>query len=100
MEAGRHFSFGEIVKKFEPAVKILGRVQPAFLTSSGLSSHVLMDSERFLASPACRRRAQNDNLKWCVILRGELCPEESFRRFKKKETFLAEVIAACEKCGG
>jgi hypothetical protein len=27
-----------------------------------------------------------------------LCPEESLRRFEE-EIFLAEVIAACEKCG-
>jgi len=45
------------------------------------------------------RFAQNENLKRCVILRGGLCPEESLRRYKKKGTFLAGVIAACEKCG-
>src|SRR5258708_10458264 len=45
------------------------------------------------------RFAQNDNLKQCVILRGGLCPEESLRRFEEEELFLADVIAACEKCG-
>ena len=45
------------------------------------------------------RFAQNDNLKQCVILRGGLCPEESLRRFEGEEIFLADIIAACEKCG-
>ena len=45
------------------------------------------------------RFAQNDNLKLSVILRGGLCPEESLRRFEEEEIFLADVIAACEKCG-
>jgi hypothetical protein len=27
-----------------------------------------------------------------------LCPEESLRRFEEEEIFLADVIAACEKC--
>jgi hypothetical protein len=45
------------------------------------------------------RFAQNDKLKLCVILRGGLCPEESLRRFEGEEIFLADVIAACEKCG-
>src|SRR4029077_12412067 len=45
------------------------------------------------------RFAQNDDLKPGVILRGCLCPEESVRGFEEEEIFLAEVIAACEKCG-
>jgi len=28
-----------------------------------------------------------------------LCPEESLRRFEEEEIFLADAIAACEKCG-
>jgi hypothetical protein len=28
-----------------------------------------------------------------------LCPEESLRRFVGEEIFLADIIAACEKCG-
>jgi hypothetical protein len=45
------------------------------------------------------RFAQNDNLKQCVILRGGLCPEESLRGLEKEGLFLADVIAAYEKCG-
>src|SRR6266852_3196516 len=44
------------------------------------------------------RFAQNDNLKQCVILRGGLCPEESLCRLEEEDLFLADVIAACEKC--
>ena len=45
------------------------------------------------------RFAQNDNLKQGVILRGGLCPEESLRGPEEEELFLADVIAAFEKCG-
>jgi hypothetical protein len=45
------------------------------------------------------RFAQNDNLRQCVILRGDLCPEESLRSLEEGEVFLADVIAACEKWG-
>ena len=27
-----------------------------------------------------------------------MCPEESLRRFEEEEIFLADFIAACEKC--
>ncbi len=45
------------------------------------------------------RFAQNDTLKQCVILRGGLCPEESLRNLEEEKIFLANVIAAFEKCG-
>jgi len=49
---------------------------------------------RFASARALGASAHNDNLKPCVILRGDLCPEESLPGFEEEETFLADDIAA------